>query len=331
MKRTGNRIRSKIFLGLFTAAILAAFLGGCGGTNEKEIRIAYFPNITHAQALVMKNQGSLEQALGDEYKVSWVSFNAGPAEVEAIFAGEIDLGYIGPIPAISANVRSQGDVQIISGAADAGAVLAVRADSGIGSVAELAGKTVAIPQLGNTQHLSLLNLLSENGLQVTDKGGTVKVVAAANADIVNLMQQGNIDAALVPEPWGTILAEQEGAVILLDYDEVWRGGEYPVALVIANKDFVDQNEEAVRQFLAQHQEATLYINENRDDAAQIINKEIEMVTGKAIDADILNKALPKVVIKQELAEEALWDFARISQTEEFIEVLPDDSLIRINK
>lgn len=328
MKRSSKIITSNILFGLIMAAVLAINLAGCGRTAEKEVRIAYFPNITHAQALVMKNQGSLEQALGDEYAVSWVAFNAGPAEVEAIFAGEIDLGYIGPIPAISANVRSQGDVQIISGAADAGAILAVRADAEIGSVAELDGKTVAIPQLGNTQHLSLLNLLSENGLQVTDKGGTVKVVAAANADIVNLMQQGNIDAALVPEPWGTILENQAGAGILLDYDEVWRGGEYPVALVIANKDFVDQNEEVVRQFLALHQDATLYINDNRDDAVQIVNKEIELVTGKAIDADILNKAFPKVIITHQLAEEALWDFARISQTEEFIDELPDDSLIR---
>ncbi|MDR2889755.1 MAG: aliphatic sulfonate ABC transporter substrate-binding protein [Lachnospiraceae bacterium] len=308
--------------------VIVALLIGCGKSNEGVVRIAYFPNITHSQALVMKNQGSLEQALGEAHEVEWVSFNAGPAEVEAIFAGEIDMGYIGPIPAISANVQSQGDVQIIAGAADAGAVLAVRSDAGIDNAGDLDGKTVAIPQLGNTQHLSLLNLLTENGLQVSDKGGSVKVVAAANADIVNLMQQGNIDAALVPEPWGTILEEQVDAEILLDYDEVWLDGNYPVAVVIANKDFLEENAEVVEEFLRLHQEATLYINENKKEAAAIVNQEIAAVTGKAIDETILDKAFSRVIVTDVLAEDALWAFAQIDLNEGFITKLPDDSLIR---
>lgn len=324
------KISTKTIILLAMNMLFLTVIQGCGGGSDDDgaVRIAYFPNITHAQALVMKNQGGLEQALGDEYKVEWVSFNAGPAEVEALFAGEIDLGYIGPIPAISANVQSKGDVQIIAGAADAGAVLAVRPDAGIGSVKDLDGKTVAIPQLGNTQHLSLLNLLSENDLQVADRGGTVRVVAAANADILNLMQQGNIDAALVPEPWGTMLEEQVGAGILLDYDEVWRGGEYPVAVVIARRDFVEQNPEVVAEFLRLHREATLYINENKDAVTAVINQEIEAVTGKAIAAEVLDKAFARVIVTDRLAEDAVWAFAEVDLREEFITELPDDSLIR---
>ena len=104
-----------------TAGALCACGGGEAATNE--VRVAYFPNITHAQALYMKDQGIFEKALGDEYSVKWTAFNAGPAEVEALFAGEIDLGYIGPVPAINANVKSHGDVIIIANACDAGAVL----------------------------------------------------------------------------------------------------------------------------------------------------------------------------------------------------------------
>ena len=102
-----------------TAGALCACGGGEAATNE--VRVAYFPNITHAQALYMKDQGIFEKALGDEYSVKWTAFNAGPAEVEALFAGEIDLGYIGPVPAINANVKSHGDVIIIANACDAGA------------------------------------------------------------------------------------------------------------------------------------------------------------------------------------------------------------------
>lgn len=112
----------------------------------------------------MKNQGMLEEKLGRDYEVSWTTFTAGSSEVEAFFAGEIDMGYIGPVPAVNGNVKSDGDITVIANAADAGAVLVKSASLDISSVSELSGKTVAIPQIGNTQHLCLLNLLSENGL-----------------------------------------------------------------------------------------------------------------------------------------------------------------------
>ena len=163
MKKTKKHI---LILAFLSAMLL--FFSSCGFSNTSDdapnVRIAYFPNIIHTQALVMKNQGTPEQTWGEKCNVTWTSFNAGPAEIEAMFAGEIDLGYIGPVPAINANIKSGGDVKIISNAADAGAVFLVRKDSGIASVKDLSGKKIAVPQLGNTQHLCLLNLLKEYDL-----------------------------------------------------------------------------------------------------------------------------------------------------------------------
>lgn len=153
----------------------------------------------------MKNQKTLENKWKDTCEVSWTSFNAGPAEIEALFAEQIDIGYIGPVPAVSANVKSNGDIKIISNAANAGTVLLTGKDTDIQSVGDLSGKKVAVPQLGNTQHLCLLSLLADNGLKTADKGGDVTIRASSNADILNLMGNGNIDAALVPEPWGTTI------------------------------------------------------------------------------------------------------------------------------
>ena len=83
---------------------LTAGLAGCGGggSNDNEVNIGYFNNVTHAQALYMKANSTLEEAFGEDMSVAWTAFNAGPAEVEALFAGDIDIGYIGPVPAISA-------------------------------------------------------------------------------------------------------------------------------------------------------------------------------------------------------------------------------------
>lgn len=301
-------------------------LVGCFGAKESEtpqVRIAYFPNITHTQALVMKNQKTLENKWGDKCEVIWKSFNAGPAEVEAIFAGEIDLGYIGPVPAVSANVKSNGEVKILSNASNAGAVLLKRKDAGVNSISDLAGKKVAIPQVGNTQHLCLLNLLKENGLQSTDKGGDVTISASSNADILNLMDNGSVEAALVPEPWGTTIEKKGNAEVLLDYDNVFLNGNYPSALVIVSSDFMEEHPDFVKDFLAAHEEATLYINENKEEAQKIVNAEIKETTGKALEEDVIASAFERMTIDTTLNQDAIMKFAQISNEEGFIGKVPE--------
>ena len=244
--------------------------------------------------------------------------------MEAIFAGEIDLGYIGPVPALSANVKSNGDVKIISNTTNAGAVLLKRKDSGIETVADLAGKKVAVPQLGNTQHLCLLNLLTENGLKTTDKGGDVTVNASSNADILNLIDNGSVDAALVPEPWGTTIEKNGNAEILLDYDQILLEGNYPTAVVVASQDFIDEHPELVKEFLKAHEDATLYINDNAEAAQKIVNEEIESTTGKALAEDVIANAFTRMKVNTTLNNEAIMKFAKISNTEGFINKIPEE-------
>ena len=308
-----------------TAAMLFG-LGGCGssgGDSKTSVRVAYFPNITHSQALVMKNQKTLENKWGDSCEVTWTSFNAGPAEMEAIFAGEIDLGYIGPVPALSANAKSNGEVKIISNSTDAGAVLLKRKDSGIDSVADLAGKKVAVPQLGNTQHLCLLKILADNNLKTTDQGGDVTVSASANADIVNLIDNKSVDAALVPEPWGTTIEKNGNAEVLLDYDEVIAGGNYPTAVVVVSEDFNKKHPDIVKDFIEAHEEATVYINGNKDAAISVVNSEIENATGKSLNEDVIKGAFERMTITSELNKDAIMEFGNISKEAGFIESVPE--------
>lgn len=308
----------KYFLAFGVVALTANFSGGKANAESTELNVGYFNNVTHAQALYMKATGTLEEALPDDVTINWTAFNAGPAEVEALFAGDIDIGYIGPVPAITANVRSGGDVTVLSGAAQAGAVLVKSADAEIGSVADLAGKTVAIPQIGNTQHLCLLKLLSDNDLAPMDMGGTVIVTAVENADVMNMMDQGNIDAALVPEPWGTTLVEN-GAEIVLDYDEVYRDGDYPVTVVVVRNDFMEEHPDIVESFLAVHEETTDMLIEDAVDAAVVVNDEINAATGKSLDLNILTGAFEKIVFSTGVSEEAMREFANISLEQRFIQ------------
>lgn len=185
---------------------------------------------------------------------------------------------------------------------------------------------MAVPQIGNTQHLCLLKLLSDNGLAPVDEGGTVKVTAVENADVQNMMDQGNIDAAVVPEPWGSTLVKN-GAEIVLDYDQLYLEGNYPVAVVVVRKEFQEQYPELVEEFLAQHEAATTQINSDTEKAAQIINDEINDATGKSLSRDILNSAFKKMTISTEINKEAIDDFADICLEQKFIDKKPSEDII----
>lgn len=311
-----------------TALVLAGALLLTGCRNGKDsgkakVNIGYFNNVTHPQALYMKSEKLLENAYGEDAEVSWTAFNAGPAEVEALFAGDIDIGYIGPVPAISANVKSKGDVVILSGASKGGAVLIKRKGSDIESVGDLAGKNVAIPQLGNTQHLCLLDLLSENDLKPTTEGGDVTVSAVANADVANTMDRGDIDAAFVPEPWGATLLEQ-GAELLLDYDKVYMDGKYDVAVVVVRKEFQEEHPELVDEFLKQHEGATKVINENQAEALKIINKELDEATGKSLSDHIIQEAFTRIGVSTDLNQDSIAAFGKISKEQKFIAEVPQE-------
>jgi len=300
---------------LIISFILIALVA-CESEENVQVRIGFFPNITHSQALVGKSNGAFEKAFGDDVIVSWLSFNAGPSEIEAIFANEVDIGYIGPIPAINGFAISSGDITIIAGATNGGAVFITRSDLVITDISELANKTIAVPQFGNTQHLSLLNLLSENGLKTKDKGGNVQVIPCENADIKTLMDKKDIDAALVPEPWGSRLINEIDANLFLDFDEIWLDGNYSTACVVVSNTFLKKHPDLVEKFLETHIEITEYINNN--DVKNIVNDEIYNLTMKKIEDNVINDAFNRMKITYDPCSVSVMNFIDIYKNEGFI-------------
>jgi len=327
MKPRGNRIVA-VCLALCLSLCLFTSCAQKGGSALTQINVACFPNITHAQALLMKGRGTLEKAFGDGVKVNWITFNAGPAEIEALFAGQVDIGYIGPVPAISGYIQSGGDLQVIAGAVNGGAVLVAREGAGITSAKDLDGKTVAVPQFGNTQHLSLLALLSANGLAPTTSGGTVKVVQSANADTINLMDQKNIDAALVPEPWGSMIEAGGQGKVALDYDRIDPSGAVPsAAVVIVRKDFLNAHPDAVATFIKAHKDATDSINSNTADALKVINDQITAITQSSIDPSALESSFKRMQVSYDIPTDSINEFAQICLDQAIITKLPDANII----
>src|SRR5882724_4543997 len=287
---------------------------------EERVRVGYFPNLTHAVAIAGLAEGSFARALGSAVSIDTKVFNAGPAEIEALFAGEIDIGYIGPGPAITGFVRSKGKaLRVVAGAATGGASLVVRGDSGIADAKGLAGKKLASPQIGNTQDVALRTYLRASGLQTSDKGGTVTVLPVANPDIVTLFGRKELDGAWVPEPWASILRRQGGGKELVDERSLWPGGKFPTTVVVVSSRFLASHRALVAAFLGGQRDAIRWLAAHPVEAKTVVNGAIGRLTTREMPAQVLDEAWRRLTFSDELAPQ---NFAKLAKDAEALGYLP---------
>lgn len=270
--------------------------GENGNTVKKTLRIGYFPNINHAQAVIGLGNGTFQKALGNNVDVKTFVFNAGPSAMEALFAKQVDVTYVGPNPAINAYVVSQGkDLRIISGASSGGAVFVVRNDSGIQSIKDFANKKFASPQLGNTQDVALRKYLLDNGYKTKENGGNVEVVPANPSDILTLMLKKELDGAWVPEPWGARLIKEANARLFIDERDLWPpNGQFVTSNIVARTDYLQNNPDIIKKLLAAHVDETEWINSHKEEAIKAFNVELKKITGQIIPEDQLRGALARM-------------------------------------
>lgn len=277
---------------LVSAALVWYALTQDESSGEAKMRVAFFPNIAHAVPIVGVEMGIFESSVGDAAVLEYKLFDSGPQTIEALFSGSIDMAYVGPGPAINGFLKSaNGDIRILSGAASGGSSLVIQPDSGIAGPADLDGKRVAAPQIGNSQDISLRNYLEENGLGTAEKGGSVVVLNIANPDTYTLFAKGEVDAAWVPEPWATILVHELGGERLFHEEDLWEDGRFASVVLVARKSFVDENGEAVARWLEAHHSVIGWINDNHVDARISFNKYIEAELGRPFPDGVIDESL----------------------------------------
>jgi NitT/TauT family transport system substrate-binding protein len=275
------------------------------------VRVGYFPNITHSQAVIGKSNGWFEKRLGAGARIEWKGFNAGPSVIEALFADAIDLSYIGPNPAITGYVRSRGEaLRVIAGATSGGAALMVRADSGIQKPEDFHGKRVASPQLGNTQDVALRAWLRGHGMKSRDKGGDVDVIPIANADQLTLFLKKEIDAAWAPEPWASRLVHEAGGRVFLDERQLWPGGQFVTAHLIVRTKFLRAHPEVVRKWVEAHVDLTDWITGHLPEAKNALNEQIRRETGKALPKTVLDDSFSRLQVTYDPIRSSLETSAR---------------------
>jgi NitT/TauT family transport system substrate-binding protein len=258
--------------------LAACLLVGCKEPKPGAFRVGYMPNVTHAPALWALESGALQKSLGPEVTLSPKAFNAGPAIIEALFAGELDAAYIGPNPAINGFQKSKGTaLRIVAGASTGGAQLVVQAD--IEGPARLAGKRIASPQLGNTQDVALRTWLSDQKI-------SAEVVSVANPDAVSLFARKEIAGAWLPEPWSSRLVLESNGKVLVD------DANSPTVLLIASTAAIDKRSAQVEKVVEANEQAVAALG---DPAARaLVGARLAKESGKPLPANVLDRAFSKL-------------------------------------
>jgi len=307
-----NPVRSQSFVALLV--LLTASSLGCkksGGDASSDpnapLRVGFFPNVTHAQALVGNHEGafSAEPGVG---RLDIKQFNAGPAAMEALVAGSLDVSYVGPGPAINTYLKAGRELRIIAGAVNGGAVLVTRTAK---SAAELKGKKLASPQIGNTQDIALRHWLKQQGLAAaSEPGADVQVVPLSNPDILGQFLQGSIEGAWVPEPWGARMIAEGGGQVLVDERDLWPQRRFPTTVLVTTKKVLEARRPQILALLRVHLRLTERWRGDPEGFSTAVNTAFGKLTSKPLAPAILKDAFSRLEPSLDPEAAALAESAR---------------------
>jgi NitT/TauT family transport system substrate-binding protein len=281
--------------------MLALFVQAARAEEKTVIRFGHFPNITHAQgviahALTRQGKGWFEVRLGPHVEIQWFTYNAGPSAMEAIFAGSLDLTYVGQGPALNAHFKSNSEeIRVISGAANAGAALVVKADSPIRAPGDFHGKKIATPQLGNTQDISCRAWLKAQGFNVTQTGGDVMVIPTANPDQLGLFQSGGVDAVWTVEPWVTRLERDAKARVFLEDKDII------TTWLVSSVKFLRDRRDLTKKIAAANVELTKWIQDNPAEAQKMLIEELKAETRADFAPEAVAQAWKRIKFTTEVS------------------------------
>ena len=319
---------------LVAFALLTAACGDDSGSSagadptdasaeQVTLTLGYFANITHGTPLVGIGNGTYAETLGSNVDLKTAIFNAGTEEIEALFAGAIDAGYIGPNPAVNGYVKSNGEaLRIVAGATSGGAALVVKPD--INGPEDLKGKVLATPSLGNTQDVALRAYLKDNGLSAdTSGGGDVSIHPQDNSQTLEAFKADTVQGAWVPEPWATRLVVEGGGKVLVDEKTLWPDGEFATTELIVSKKFLDDHPDVVKKLIEAQLATEKFIAGNPDQAEQIANEQIESITGKKIADGVIGPAFKNLTFTNDPVASSVQQSAADAQDVGLLDEAPD--------
>jgi NitT/TauT family transport system substrate-binding protein len=282
---------------ILTAAVVAtvALSAGCSsssgtsgsGGGQVTLRLGFLANITHAPALIGVEQGIFQKALGKNVTLKVSIYSTGTEEATALLANQLDAAYVGPNPAINTWQKSSGKaIRIISGVATGGASVVVK--KGITSAAQLKGKSMATPSLGNTQDVALRYWLKQQGLTTTSTGGgdvSIKPVTPNSASVLEF-KSGQIDGGSEPSPYNVEMLQDGGTTLLTEPGVTTN--------LVATQAFIAAHPTVISGLLEGQIKADAYIAQNPTGAETAANAELTKLEGKGIKSSVLPAAFKEI-------------------------------------
>jgi len=274
---------------LLSIAVLSGYIATAPAANT--LRVGFFPNMTHAQALFGLATGMYQQALGSEFTIQPRAYNAGPNAISALLTQQVDLVFVGPSPTLNGLAVAGPDVlRVIAGAASGGASFVIQPYISLTTDADFAHKKFATPQWGNTQDIALKHYLLLRGHTTLDKGGDVDIITPGNAGILSQFQLNRIDGAWVPEPWATRLVREAGGRVFLDERTLWPNGQFVTTQLVTTKRYLDGHQLILTKFLNAYLNVTLRLQRADTADLKIVNGEITNLTNVHLDQKIIDAA-----------------------------------------
>jgi len=265
----------------------AAASTSSGGSAPVTVRLGFLTNITHASALVGLKEGFFTKALGSAGTLKPTDFSTGTQETTALLAGQLDAAYVGPNPAINAWQKSSGSaIKIISGAATGGASVVV--SKGITSAAQLKGKTLATPSLGNTQDVALRYWLKQNGVTTTTTGGGDAFIkpTTPNSAAVLEFKSGQVAGGSEPAPYDIEMVADGGKVLLSEPGVT--------TILVVTQTFLSAHPAVVADLVKAQIQANDFIKSNTTAAEADANAELATYTQKPLKASLVAAAFKEI-------------------------------------
>ncbi len=320
-------LKSWISVGMLIGICCISLLGA---VEKVIVRVGHFPNITHSQAVIghgttRQGKGWFEKFLGPDVEIQWYVYPAGPNAMEALFAGSIDLVYVGPSPTINAYVKSRGEeVRVICGSCSGGAALVVQPER-IKDIADFKNKTIATPQLGGTQDIAARSWFRSKGFQFNLFGGDVRILPMENVDQLTLFQQGDLDGAWTVEPWVSRLILEAKGKVYLEESSLWpeTGGKYTTTHLVSRRAFLENHLEIVKKWILAHVELTDWIYAHEEEAQYLFNQEIKKEVLQPLPNEVLERAWKKLEATYAPLEQSVKRYAELAFEVGLLKQKPD--------
>ncbi|MEC0227493.1 ABC transporter substrate-binding protein [Paenibacillus alba] len=316
---------------LMLLVVAAATLGACGekltsSGKAQIVRVGVFKNVTHAAAYIALEKGYFAREWGDEVKIEVTAFDNGSDLSIAMATGDIDVGFVGPGPATTFFLKS-GNYRVVSGSNNGGAVLVARNGSGINAVKDLVDKTVAIPAKGNTNEISLRLLLQQEGVSLGRGAESAHLIVRSPSDALISFRQNEIDAALVPEPWGTQIEKAGLGKVVVDWQAIPpNNGDYPTVIMVASDKFIAHHRDMVKGAIKANMDGIAFIQNSPEQAYELINNQLKKYSGKGMDQNLIKASIGRLKLTTDVDVKVMETMAKVSIDARYIKGINKEEL-----